>query len=126
MTTALDKAHKDFANAKWKTTGDYEKEALEKKYPKAVFPTKKQVEDKQLSNEYKKDPESFVKKEQMYDSATKQDKEEWHPLDTLGEALKSVVNKKQGGSIKKMAKGGTASSRADGCATRGKTKGRMV
>jgi hypothetical protein len=27
---------------------------------------------------------------------------------------------------KKMAKGGTASSRADGCATKGKTKGRMV
>jgi hypothetical protein len=29
-------------------------------------------------------------------------------------------------SVKKMAKGGTASSRADGCAQRGKTKGRMV
>ena len=27
---------------------------------------------------------------------------------------------------KKMAKGGTASSRADGCATKGKTKGRFV
>ena len=27
---------------------------------------------------------------------------------------------------KKMASGGTASSRADGCAIRGKTKGRMV
>jgi hypothetical protein len=126
MATALDKAHKDFAAAKWKTTGDYEKEAHDKKYPKAVLPTKKQVEDKQLSNEYKKDPEAFVKKEQMYDSAIKQDKEEYRPLNTLGEALKSLVNKKQGGSIKKMSKGGTASSRADGCATRGKTKGRMV
>lgn len=28
--------------------------------------------------------------------------------------------------VKKMAKGGSASSRADGCAVRGKTKGRMV
>ena len=28
--------------------------------------------------------------------------------------------------VKKMAKGGTASSRADGCAVRGKTKGRML
>ena len=28
--------------------------------------------------------------------------------------------------VKKMAKGGTASSRADGCATKGKTKGRFV
>ena len=34
---------------------------------------------------------------------------------------------KKGGSIKKMAKGGsTASKRADGCATKGKTKGRFV
>jgi hypothetical protein len=42
---------------------------------------------------------------------------------------------KRGGAVKKMAKGGTASSassassaskRADGCAQRGKTKGRMV
>jgi hypothetical protein len=126
MATSLDKAHKDFAAAKWKTTGDYEKEAHDKKYPKGVLPTKKQVEDKQLSNEYKKDPEAFVKKEQMYDSAIKQDKEDYSPLNTLGEALKSLVNKKQGGSIKKMAKGGTASSRADGCATKGKTRGRMV
>ena len=34
---------------------------------------------------------------------------------------------KKGGKVKKMAKGGsTASKRADGCATKGKTKGRMV
>jgi hypothetical protein len=34
---------------------------------------------------------------------------------------------KKGGKIKKMAKGGsTASKRADGCATKGKTKGRFV
>jgi hypothetical protein len=34
---------------------------------------------------------------------------------------------KRGGAVKKMAKGGsTASKRADGCATKGKTKGRFV
>ena len=36
---------------------------------------------------------------------------------------------KKGGSVKKMAKGGSVSSaskRADGCATKGKTKGRMI
>ena len=33
---------------------------------------------------------------------------------------------KNGGAVKKMAKGGSASSRADGCAQRGKTKGRMI
>jgi hypothetical protein len=32
---------------------------------------------------------------------------------------------KAGGAIKKMAKGGSASSRGDGCAQRGKTKGKM-
>ena len=34
---------------------------------------------------------------------------------------------RKGGKVKKMAKGGsTASKRADGCATKGKTKGKMV
>lgn len=37
-----------------------------------------------------------------------------------------ILNKKCGGTIKKMASGGMASSRGDGCAQRGKTKGRMV
>ena len=34
--------------------------------------------------------------------------------------------KKGGMAMKKMAKGGTASARADGCAVKGKTKGTMV
>ena len=33
---------------------------------------------------------------------------------------------KRGGAVKKMSSGGTASARADGCAVKGKTKGRMV
>ena len=33
---------------------------------------------------------------------------------------------KESKAMKKMAKGGSASSRADGCATKGKTKGRFV
>lgn len=32
----------------------------------------------------------------------------------------------KGKPLTKLAKGGTASKRADGCATKGKTKGRMV
>ena len=40
---------------------------------------------------------------------------------------KSVDGKSGGmGPVKKMSKGGSASSRADGCAQRGKTRGRMV
>lgn len=41
------------------------------------------------------------------------------------ENYQKTKDNKAGGMIK-MAKGGTASSRADGCAQRGKTKGRMV
>jgi choline kinase len=33
---------------------------------------------------------------------------------------------KKGGAVKKMAKGGSASSRADGCCTKGKTRGKMM
>ena len=42
-----------------------------------------------------------------------------------GEAYNDAGYKK-GGKVKKMAKGGSASSRGDGCATKGKTKGRFV
>jgi len=37
-----------------------------------------------------------------------------------------MMSKKKGGKVKKMAVGGSASKRADGCATKGKTKGRFV
>lgn len=43
----------------------------------------------------------------------------------LGMKPDTPYEKKKGGAIK-MAKGGTASSRADGCACRGKTRGKMV
>ena len=57
-------------------------------------------------------------------------------LKTPAKRLKSVENKetsdmtyRHGGKVKKMASGGSvssASSRADGCATKGKTKGTMI
>jgi hypothetical protein len=43
-----------------------------------------------------------------------------------GATLNIPYTKKKGGTIKKMAAGGSASKRADGCATKGKTKGRFV
>lgn len=44
-----------------------------------------------------------------------------------GEAPDAGEGMRKGGKVKKMAKGGsTASKRADGCATKGKTKGRFV
>jgi hypothetical protein len=39
---------------------------------------------------------------------------------------KAEMGMKKGGAMKKMAAGGSASSRADGCATKGKTKGKML
>ena len=36
------------------------------------------------------------------------------------------MTKTPGGNAKRMAKGGTASSRADGCCVKGKTRGKMV
>jgi len=42
------------------------------------------------------------------------------------EKMKEKVIKETPQPVKKMAKGGSASARADGCAVKGKTKGRMV
>jgi len=45
----------------------------------------------------------------------------------MGDSGENTQQLKKGGKVKKMAKGGsTASKRADGCATKGKTKGRFV
>lgn len=44
-----------------------------------------------------------------------------------GVGVRGKIAFKKGGKVKKMAKGGsTASKRADGCAVKGKTKGRFV
>jgi hypothetical protein len=53
------------------------------------------------------------------------------PAPTMGAAPAggTMGTMKKGGSVKKMKKGGSTSScskRADGCATKGKTKGRMI
>ena len=48
------------------------------------------------------------------------------PKDTVFREGMPVPQDIDGKSVKKMAKGGSASSRADGCATRGKTKGTMI
>jgi hypothetical protein len=45
------------------------------------------------------------------------------PANTLNQQPTAM---KKGGKVKKMAKGGSASSRADGIAQRGKTRGRVL
>ena len=46
--------------------------------------------------------------------------------ETPQEETSDMTYRKRGGQVKKMASGGSASSRADGCAQRGKTRGKMV
>jgi len=46
------------------------------------------------------------------------------PGGSAGRGTSNMAMKK-GGKVKKMAKGGSASSRADGIATKGKTRGKM-
>jgi len=48
-----------------------------------------------------------------------------HDKQMHGGKKTDLATLKKGG-MPKMAKGGSASARADGCATKGKTKGRMV
>jgi len=87
-----------------------------KKFVKDVTPPSKEqkakVEEKQMKMEEMKDPEAYRKNKAMYDVST--------------EVKKFDENYKKGGAVKKMAKGGSASKRADGCATKGKTKGRII
>jgi hypothetical protein len=45
---------------------------------------------------------------------------------TTGMPEENVTGMKKGGKVKKYAKGGTASKRADGCAVKGKTRGKMI
>ena len=42
-----------------------------------------------------------------------------------GRGASNMAAMKKGGKVKKMAKGGSASSRADGIASKGKTRGKM-
>jgi hypothetical protein len=48
------------------------------------------------------------------------------PKDTVFREGMPVPQDIDGKSVKRMAKGGSASGRADGCATKGKTKGTMI
>lgn len=49
--------------------------------------TKAEMERTQQANERAKDPTAYDKKKQMYDSATKQDKEKWNPVDAIKELV---------------------------------------
>ena len=87
-----------------------------KKFVKDITPPsgeqKAKIEEKQMKVEEMKDPQAAQKNKAMYDGST--------------EVKKFDDNYKHGGKTKCMAKGGSASKRADGCCVKGKTKGRMI
>ena len=66
--------------------------------------------------------------QEKYDSAIEADKAPWNPLKEAKALIIEKISPKKEESkpVKKMAKGGSASARADGIATKGKTKGRIV
>lgn len=90
----------------------------------------KDVGSKVIKELSKTDSEAFKE----YDDAKKQRRMEKDAADQEAQQKKmrtaigagAIEDAMRNGKPKKMAKGGTASSRADGCAVRGKTKGRMV
>jgi hypothetical protein len=88
-----------------------------KKFVRDITPPSKEqkakIEEKQMKMEEMKDPEAYRKNKAMYDVST--------------EVKKFNEDYKKGGMVKtkKYSKGGTASSRADGIATKGKTKGKI-
>ena len=69
-------------------------------------------------------PSNKVRPVKMPELKTKDtgDKNEFDVKGVLPKGYENAKPVKKGGMIKKMAKGGTASSRADGCCVRGKTK----
>jgi hypothetical protein len=76
-------------------------------------------------------PKDKVRPVQMPELKTKDtgDKNKFDIKGTLPKGYENAKPVKKGGMIKKMKKGGSvgsASKRADGCATKGKTKGRII
>jgi hypothetical protein len=97
------------ANPRGLTTTEMTREAMKSRVPSSPV--------REVSSEPYISPEDQAK----LDAMTKAyDRDEY---------TSKVERRKKGGAIKKMAKGGSVSSaskRADGCATKGKTKGRML
>ncbi len=110
---------------------------------KADTSDKEDMERTQLSNERARNPAEFDRAKQMYNSAVQKQSEDNRPAVATPPMLarpaaptsptmptaKPMGMKKggmcSGGKATKMAKGGSASSRGDGIAQRGKTRGKF-
>jgi hypothetical protein len=101
--------------------------ALDEKYPELG----KKIVDKTVGPAIDKMVEKSRDKVELSKDAKRRLKEESdESVDTRGdynyEPTAQMMGMKKGGAVKKMASGGSASSRGDGCAQRGKTRGRML
>jgi hypothetical protein len=81
-----------------------------------------------LPNEDDMGPMGFPSPVKMPELKTKNtgDKNEFELKGNLPKGYENAKPVKKGGMIKKYSKGGSASARADGIATKGKTKGRII
>ena len=83
------------------------------------------AENKKPEVDTKKKPVKVIKAGDMSPETKALPDEVVAPPKGIGESEKDmgpIPAKKKGGAVKKMSSGGTASSRADGCAVRGKTR----
>ena len=83
------------------------------------------AENKKPEVDTKKKPVKVIKAGDMSPETKALPDEVVEPPKGVGESendMDPIPAKKKGGKVKCMSKGGTASSRADGCAVRGKTK----
>ena len=78
----------------------------------------------------KNNPEEWEKtralRNELWDDYNKQFKKTYHRADAFVDELKQGKKMKRGGAVKAKPKTSSASKRADGCATKGKTKGRII
>jgi hypothetical protein len=94
------------------------------KYPKDV-PVDEPVAPRKAMKMPAGKPMPKAKSRPMYQDSVPVD-EPVAPSMPMAAPAAGTPGMKRGGTVKKMASGGSASSRADGIATKGKTKGTMV
>ena len=101
-----------------KPSKDYQKEL------KDLYDTGTSDRDIDAAKQKQKEQSDMLMKQAAALAGPKKEEKKETPMDAIRALGESATKKpyKKGGMVKKMAKGGTASSRADGCAVRGKTR----
>ena len=109
---------------------DFSDEKIGPKYPKKV--TKKEITiEGERGSVDRSNPDVIGPDMSKVNKESSKPAREFTAMEMAQNLMSPGYNKKKGGAIKakKMAKGGSVSSaskRADGCATKGKTKGRII